>query len=58
MRAELARHFDVIAVVWALTLVVGLMVVTLSRAPLGNDQWSHPAPVGPAWVVNGDAPAN
>jgi hypothetical protein len=50
VRAELARHFDVIAVIWALTLMVGFMLVTLSRAELTNDQWSY-QPEGPAWVV-------
>jgi hypothetical protein len=59
MRAELVRHFDLIAVVWGLSIVVCLMVVTLSRAPLTNDQWTHQAQSGPVWMVNGDvAPGN
>jgi hypothetical protein len=59
MRAELVRHFDVVVVVWSLALVVSLMLVTLSRAPLSNDQWDHYSQTGPAWVVNGDtAPGN
>ncbi len=50
MRAELARHFDVIVVVWALTLMIGFMLVSLSRSELTNDQWVH-THNGPAWVV-------
>jgi hypothetical protein len=50
MRAEIARHFDVVVVVWALSLMIGFMLVTLSRSELTNDQWMH-APDGPAWVV-------
>ncbi|MGD0861911.1 MAG: hypothetical protein ABSA21_04040 [Candidatus Limnocylindrales bacterium] len=58
MRVELVRHFDVIVVIWALALVVGWMLVTLSRAPLSNSQWDQPPQSGPAWVVPGDAPGN
>ena len=50
MRAELARHFDVIVVIWALTLMLGFMVATLSRAELTNDQWTYTHD-GPAWVI-------
>ena len=58
MRAELSRHFDVIVVVWVLALVVGWMLITLSRAPLSNSQWDHAAQAGPAWIVAADAPGN
>ena len=54
MRAELARHFDVVVVIWALALLVGLSVATLSRAPLSADQWDHVGQGGPAWVIPGD----
>jgi hypothetical protein len=50
MRAELARHFDVVVVIWALALMIGFMIVTLSRAELTNDQWVNPYN-GPAWVI-------
>ena len=55
MRAELARHLDVIVVIWTLALVVSFSLVTLSRAQLTNDQWSHAPQAGPIWVVPGDA---
>jgi hypothetical protein len=58
MRAELARHFDVVVVVWALALVVAFTLASLSRAPLTNDQWDHAPQAGPAWIVNADAPGN
>ena len=50
MRAELARHFDVIVVIWVLTLMVGFTLASLSRAELRNDQWSYEQN-GPHWVV-------
>ena len=50
MRAELARHFDAIAVVWALTLMVSFMLASLSRADYTRDSWSYPQN-GPHWVV-------
>jgi hypothetical protein len=50
VRAELARHFDVVVVIWALTLMVGFTLASLSRAELSNDQWSYPQD-GPVWVV-------
>lgn len=52
MRAELAHHFDVIAVIWALTLMIGFMLAGLSRAQLTNDQWTQPYD-GPHWMVPG-----
>ncbi len=55
VRAELARHLDVIVVIWTLALVVSFSLVTLSRAPLTNDQWSQAPQAGPIWVVPGDA---
>ena len=53
MRAELARHFDVIAVVWVLTLMVGFMFAGLSHSELSADQWAKPGE-GPHWVVTGE----
>jgi hypothetical protein len=53
MRAELARHFDIVVVIWVLALAVSFSFVMLSRAQLTNDQWSY-QPAGPAWVI----PAN
>jgi heme A synthase len=50
MRAELARHFDVVVVIWALALLVSWSFVTLARAPLSTAQWDTPQ-YGPAWVV-------
>lgn len=50
MRAELARHFDVIVVIWALALMVSFTLVTLSRAEFGDGQWAHPQDA-PGWVV-------
>jgi hypothetical protein len=52
MRAEIGRHFDVVVVCWALVLMMGWMLVTLSRAPLTNDQWDHAPAAGPAWIVS------
>jgi hypothetical protein len=46
---------DVIVVIWTLALVVSFSLVTLSRAQLTNDQWSHAPQAGPIWVVPGDA---
>jgi len=58
MRAEIARHFDVIVVIWALALLVSLSIASLSHATLTNAQWDHANQNGPAWVVPGDALGN
>jgi heme A synthase len=58
MRQDLVRHFDVVVVIWVLALAVGWTMVTLSRAPLSNDQWSGAQPAAPAWVVPADAAVN
>jgi hypothetical protein len=50
VRAEAVRHFDVIVVIWALTLMIGFMLVGLSRSELTNDQWMGTND-GPAWIV-------
>jgi hypothetical protein len=50
MRETLGRHFDLVVVIWALTLAMGWSLVTLSKATLSADQWSSP-PSGPAWVI-------
>jgi hypothetical protein len=52
VRAELARRFDVVVVVWALALMVGFMVAGLSHTQLSNDQWTNPGS-GPHWIVPG-----
>jgi hypothetical protein len=52
MRESLVRHFDVIVVIWVLALCVGFAVVSLSHSPLGYDQGSGWAQVGPDWVVS------
>jgi heme A synthase len=57
MRAELARHFDVVVVVWVLALFVAWSVVSLSRAPLSNAQWDQGPQAGAVWVVPA-APGN
>ncbi len=44
MRAELAHHFDVVVVIWVLTLAVGFSVAMLSRASLSGDQWTYQQP--------------
>ena len=51
MRAYLVRHFDIVVVVWALTLGIAWTVVAVSRCPLCPDQWSSEPPSGPVWVV-------
>jgi hypothetical protein len=48
----MSRHFDVIVVVWALTLMVGFMLASLSRADYSRDAWTYPQN-GPHWVVQG-----
>jgi|GEM_PF-1640651 heme A synthase len=58
MRAELARHFDVVVVVWMLALFVSWSVITLSRAPLSNAQWDQGPQAGAVWVVPAGAPGN
>jgi hypothetical protein len=52
VREELLKHFDVVVVVWVLTLAIGWSVVALSRAQLSSDQWSSAPQNGPAWVVS------
>ena len=54
MRAQLARHLDVVVVIWALALLVSWTAITLSRAPLSNAQWDHAPQYGPVWVVPGN----
>jgi hypothetical protein len=52
MRAEFARHFDVVVVIWVLALAVAFSVAVLSRAELSTSQWSDQNH-GPAWVYPG-----
>jgi hypothetical protein len=51
MRETLSRHFDLVVVIWVLTLAVGWSLVSLSRAQLTADQWSAAPQNGPAWVI-------
>ena len=53
MREQLVRHFDVVVVVWVLSLCVCWTLVGLSRSQLGGDQWSSWMQSGPDWVVPG-----
>ncbi len=57
LRTTLAHHFDLVVVIWALSLAIGFSVATLSKADLSVDQWSHAPQSGPVWVVpNVDSP--
>jgi hypothetical protein len=58
MRAQLVRHFDVVVVVWALALLVGLSIATLSHSQLSNAQWDHAPQAGAVWVVPADGAGN
>jgi hypothetical protein len=53
MGKQLVRHFDVVVVVWLLSLCVVWTLFSLSRSPLGYDQGSGWAQIGPDWVVAG-----
>jgi hypothetical protein len=57
MRATIGRHFDVVVVIWILTLAVGWSLVSLSKAQLTADQWSAAPQSGPAWVIPSADPA-
>jgi hypothetical protein len=57
MRATIGRHFDVVVVIWILTLAVGWSLVSLSKAQLTADQWSAAPQSGPAWVIPSGDPA-
>jgi hypothetical protein len=57
MREMLARHFDLVVVIWVLTLAVGWSMVTLSKANLPADQWSSAPQSGPAWIFPSAGPA-
>ncbi len=56
MRAELARHFDVVVVIWVLALAVAFCIVLLSHSQLGHNPWSlgagqnWPAPTPQWWA--------
>jgi hypothetical protein len=52
MRAEFARHFDVVVVIWVLALAIGFSVAMLAHSQLSADQWTYPNQ-GPAWVYPG-----
>ena len=56
MRTTIGRHFDVVVVIWILTLAVGWSVVSLSKAQLTADQWSAAPQSGPAWVIPSSSP--
>ena len=57
MRETLSRHFDLVVVIWVLTLAVGWSMVTLSKAQLSTNQWSSAPQNGPAWVIPSGNPA-
>jgi hypothetical protein len=58
MRTTIGRHFDVVVVIWILTLAVGWSLVSLSRAQLSADQWSGAPQNGPVWVIPSSDPAH
>lgn len=51
MREQFVRHFDVVVVIWALTLCLGWTLAALSRSQLSDTQWSCCQQSGPVWVV-------
>jgi len=55
VRETLGRHFDLVVVIWVLTLAVGWSLITLSKAQLPTDQWSSAPQSNPAWVVTSDS---
>lgn len=57
MRESLGHHFDVVVVIWVLTLALGWSLVALSRAQLPADQWSGAPANGAAWVFPSGDPA-
>jgi heme A synthase len=57
VRETLSRHFDLVVVIWVLTLAVGWSMVTLSKAQLSTNQWSSAPQNGPAWVIPSGNPA-
>jgi hypothetical protein len=57
LRESLGHHFDVVVVIWFLTLAVGWSFVMLSHSDLRTDQWSSAPQSGPAWVISGDTSA-
>ena len=50
VRELVSRHFDVVVVIWVLTLAIGWSLIALSRASLPEGQWSAAPHNGPAWV--------
>ncbi len=57
VRETLGHHFDVVVVIWFLTLAIGWSFVMLSHSDLRTDQWSSAPQSGPAWVISGDTSA-
>jgi hypothetical protein len=57
VRESLSHHFDLVVVIWVLTLALGWSLVTLSRAQLAQDQWTGASQNGPAWVIPSADPA-
>jgi hypothetical protein len=57
MRESLSHHFDVVIVIWVLTLALGWSVAALSKAQLSSDQWSSAPQSVPAWVIPSSVPA-
>jgi hypothetical protein len=54
MREAFVKHFDVVVVVWVLTLAVGWSLVALSRAELRQDQWGGVPQAQTGWVFTSD----
>jgi hypothetical protein len=49
MRASLNQHFDVVVVIWVLTLLFSFSLVSISKSNLTQDQWSSAPQSGPVW---------
>jgi hypothetical protein len=58
MRTTIGHHFDVVVVIWILSLAVGWSVVSLSKARLSADQWSAAPQSGPVWVIPSGDPGH
>ncbi len=55
MRAELAKHLDVVVVIWVLTLAIGWSFVALTHSELRQDQWGPAPQAQSGWVFTNDA---
>jgi hypothetical protein len=57
MRESLGHHFDLVVVIWVLTLALGWSMVAVCRAQPSADQWSSTSQTNAAWVIQGGNPA-